>query len=281
MAKPVTALSDVEFVAFDLETTGLFPISCRIVEFGAVRFTLPVGELETFEQIVDPQCPIPPDATNVHGITDAMAHGMPTVAEVLPRFLEFLGGSEAILLAHNASFDIGFLGLAMAKLRIPFPANPVIDTLDLSRKYVRGLRSHRLEEVARHFGVAENEDHRGLSDARLALADYRTLADADPSMIRQRADIVDASTDILEDMLTEVVAVEPNDEKGQEIVPLWADDYRTYLQDRRNFADRLRETGENLSFYETEVGIPISERIETFAGDNEMPACAPPRDLSN
>ena len=75
MPTPGTSLADVEFVAFDLETTGLFPISCRIVEFGAVRSTLATGELETFEQIVDPECPIPPDATRIHGITDGKADG--------------------------------------------------------------------------------------------------------------------------------------------------------------------------------------------------------------
>ena len=109
MANLGTSLADVDFVAFDLETTGLSPISCRIVEFGAVRFNLAAGELETFEQIVDPQCPIPPETIRVHGITDAMVRGMPTVSEVLPAFLGFLGGPDTVLMAHNASFDIGFL----------------------------------------------------------------------------------------------------------------------------------------------------------------------------
>lgn len=175
VARPGTSLTDAEFVAFDLETTGLIPISCRIVEFGAVRFTLSAGELETFEQIVDPECPIPPDATRIHGITDAMVRGMPTVAGVLPRFLSFLGGPDTVLLAHNASFDIGFLSLAMAKSGIPFPANTVIDTLDVSRKYVRELGSHRLEEVARYFRLTDCEEHRGLSDARLAMGVFQNI----------------------------------------------------------------------------------------------------------
>ncbi|MDJ0767481.1 MAG: hypothetical protein QNJ12_01765 [Ilumatobacter sp.] len=120
----------------------------------------------------------------------------------------------------------------------------------------------------------------GANEERLELADFRRIDDGGPELIRERATIVDRSTDILERMLNEVVAIEPADQKGQGIVPLWEDDYRTYLQDRRNYADDLRETGENLAFYETAVGIPVSERLETFAGDNEMPACAPPRDLS-
>jgi len=123
------------------------------------------------------------------------------------------------------------------------------------------------------------------NDERLELADFRLIdggddADAIAARIRERADIVVASTDVLERMLDELVAVEPTDQKGREIVPLWEADYRVYVQDRYRYAEQLRDSGENLPFYETADGIPLSERIETFAGDNEMPACAPPRDLT-
>jgi hypothetical protein len=92
-----------------------------------------------------------------------------------------------------------------------------------------------------------------------------------------RADLVDRSTDLLAAMLDELAAVPPADAKGREIVPQWLDDYRTLLADRYRYADRLR-AGEDVAFTETAVeGVPITERIETFAGDNEMPSCAPPR----
>lgn len=121
---------------------------------------------------------------------------------------------------------------------------------------------------------------------RLALADFRLIdgGDDDPdavaARIRERADIVVRSTEIIEGMLDDITAVEPTDEKGRAIVPMWEADYRTYIQDRYRYAEQLRDSGENLPFYETADGIPLSERIETFAGDNEMPACAPPRDLT-
>ncbi len=86
-------LSEVEFIAFDLETTGLFPVVDRIVEFGAVRFRLDGCELGTWEQLVDPECPIPPGVTDIHGITDAMVRGQPTLAQSLPGFLDFLGST--------------------------------------------------------------------------------------------------------------------------------------------------------------------------------------------
>lgn len=115
---------------------------------------------------------------------------------------------------------------------------------------------------------------------RLELADFRVIVDGDAGLIRERAVIVEKSTDILRRMLDDIVAVTPADQKGRDIVPLWEADYRIYLEDRYTFADQLRESGENLPFYETADGIPISERIETFAGDNDMAACSPPRDLT-
>ena len=119
------------------------------------------------------------------------------------------------------------------------------------------------------------------TDERVELADFRVVSEGGPELVLERADIVDASTDILSAMIDDVVAVSPTDPKGREIVPLWEADYRTYLQDRYTFADQLRASGENLPFYESvDTGIPISERIETFAGYNDMPACAPPRDLT-
>jgi hypothetical protein len=92
-----------------------------------------------------------------------------------------------------------------------------------------------------------------------------------------RADLVEQSTDMLSAMIDDLEAVEPADEKGQAIVPDWIADWRTLLQDRYDYATQLRN-GENVPFTETPVdGIPITEKIETFAGDNEMPSCAPPR----
>ena len=102
--------------------------------------------------------------------------------------------------------------------------------------------------------------------------DLETAAELDG-----RAELVVESTDMLSAMLDDLEAVEPTDPKGKAIVPDWIADYRTLLQDRYNYAQRLR-SGQNVPFTETGVqGVPITERIETFAGDNEMPSCAPPR----
>ena len=114
---------------------------------------------------------------------------------------------------------------------------------------------------------------------RQDLADFREVDPDDPAMLAERGDIVDRATDILDQMLDDVVAVQPAGPKGAELVPLWEADYRTYLQDRRRFSDNLR-AGNNEAFAESVVdGIPISDKIARFAADNHMPACVPPTDL--
>lgn len=116
-------------------------------------------------------------------------------------------------------------------------------------------------------------------DERVALTDQTVVDRSDPAQIARRASLIDVATDGLESMLDDITSPLPNDDKGQAIVPMWAEDYRTYLQDRRDYTDELR-AGDLGPFRETAVGsIPISEKLTTFATDNEMPACAPPADL--
>lgn len=109
-------------------------------------------------------------------------------------------------------------------------------------------------------------------DVQLRALEAQRIAD-----LGARADLVDESTDLLGRMLDDIVAVTPTDEKGQAIVPDWEADYRTLLADRYRYADELR-SGRNVPFTETAVnGVPITERVEKFTLDNEMPTCAPPR----
>jgi hypothetical protein len=115
---------------------------------------------------------------------------------------------------------------------------------------------------------------------RLKLADLRRVDPGNRAMLAERAGLIDQATDIVERMLDDVVAVAPSDRKGQAIVPLWTADYRTYIRDRRAYAETLR-AGHNPPFAETAVdGIPISDKLTVFAGDNRMPDCAPPVDLA-
>jgi len=120
--------------------------------------------------------------------------------------------------------------------------------------------------------VAKNE--------RIALADYRLITAVGADGLRQRADLVDQATDTIERMLTDLRRDVPSDEKGRAIIPLWLADYDQYVADRRAYTTQLR-LGNNAPFSETTFeGLPLAERIATFAGDNRMPNCAPPIDLS-
>jgi len=124
----------------------------------------------------------------------------------------------------------------------------------------------------RRCAVAEAE--------RIELADLRKVNEVGPDALRERAVIVDKATDTLERAIDDISARPVADEKGRAIVPLWLADYRTYLADRRSYADDLR-AGINEPFAETKVeGIPISEKISTFAADNLMKSCGAPIDLS-
>lgn len=127
----------------------------------------------------------------------------------------------------------------------------------------------RAEEIC----VAANTERESLIDLRRFEGDDRRL-------LSERAGFVDQATDLVERMLDDVVAVSPTGEKGRAIVPMWESDYRTYLRNRRDYADQLRQ-GDDSPFRETAVdGIPVGEKLQTFAADNEMPSCAPPTDLS-
>jgi DNA polymerase III subunit epsilon len=159
-------LTDITFVAFDTETTGLFPIMHRLVEIGAVRFRLDGRELATFQSLINSEIPIPKDVQRVHGITDHMVRGQPTVEQVIPHFIEFLGAPDTILLAHNALFDLGFLAVSLIRLGIAYPPHSVFDTLDMARRLSPTWPSHSLEHVAIKLNVANKAEHRALSDAR-------------------------------------------------------------------------------------------------------------------
>ena len=150
-----------EFVVFDIETTGLSPLNCKITEIGAVK--IKNGEvLETYNTFVNPQCPIPQEIVELTSITDEMVADARTIDAVLPEFLEFVG--DRLLMAHNADFDISFIRAASKELDIPFNS-PYLDTLGLSRFLNKDLKSHKLDVLAKHYKLEEFHHHRACDDA--------------------------------------------------------------------------------------------------------------------
>lgn len=115
---------------------------------------------------------------------------------------------------------------------------------------------------------------------RILLADYRLITDPGTGGLVQRAVLVDKATDSLENMIQDLKRDLPSDEKGRAIIPMWIGEYEIYISDRRDYSNQLR-TGDNSPFSESNFeGLPLSERLATFAGDNRMASCAPPIDLS-
>ena len=152
---------DGEFVAFDLETTGLSAEKEVITEIGAV--ILRDGEVvDTFQTFVDPKRPLEPKIVELTGITDAMLRGAPDIAEALPDFLRFCG--DRPLVAHNADFDVGFLTAACERLEIPFDPT-YIDTLVLSQNLMPHLSKHKLNIVADALSLPDFNHHRASDDA--------------------------------------------------------------------------------------------------------------------
>ena len=157
------ALERATYVVVDLETTGLSPGSAAICEIGAVRVRGLELE-ERFETLVDPRRPLPPPIASLTGIDPAALRGAPPVELAVRRFLDFAG--DAVLVAHNARFDLGFLDREVERLTGRRIASPVVDTVWLARRLLAGRQKRvGLASLAYFFGTATRPCHRALADA--------------------------------------------------------------------------------------------------------------------
>ena len=154
---------DDEMVVFDIETTGLSNRTCKIIEIGAVK--IKGGKIiDKFNIFVDPETAIPEEITRLTSITDADVKGAPKEREALELFFDFAG--ERLLVAHNASFDIGFIRVAAERQEIPFN-NPYLDTLGLSRYVNPELKNHKLDTIVEYYNIGDFHHHRASDDAEV------------------------------------------------------------------------------------------------------------------
>jgi DNA polymerase-3 subunit alpha (Gram-positive type) len=154
-------LIDETYIVFDVETTGLSAVYNRIIELAAVKINK--GEIiERFESFVNPHEPISDLITGITGITDDMVKDAPNIDAVLRDFLTFIEGHT--LVAHNASFDMGFLHIGYKKLDIELK-NPVLDTLELARFLYPEMRNHRLNTLCKKLDIELLNHHRAVYDA--------------------------------------------------------------------------------------------------------------------
>lgn len=164
-------LEDLTYVVFDTETTGLTVESDEIVQIAAVRVVNGRRvEGEVFDTLVDPKRSIPGRSTEVHGITDAMVIGAPDITEVAAQFHRFAKG--AVLIAHNAPFDMAFLRRHEAAAGVVFD-NPVLDTVLLSAVLFGQMEEHSLDALTIRLGITIPEEAR-----HTAIGDTVATADA-------------------------------------------------------------------------------------------------------
>lgn len=152
----------MEFIAFDLETTGINPKEDAIVEIGAVRFDGP-DPVDTFCTLVNPGRPIPPEASAVNGITDEMVADQPRVEKVLTDLADFCG--DLPLVAHNAPFDFKFLLHAVDAHKAKAPEGTVLDSCALARVVFPGQINYKLGTLVKHFGFPSGDFHRAEVDS--------------------------------------------------------------------------------------------------------------------
>lgn len=167
------------------------------------------------------------------------------------------------------TFSRVFIGTAISLLGIMWVYALFIASKESINQFGDEAWQQRAENICNETAVAREE-----------LADYRLITDVGPDALSERADIVDKATEMLVQMVNQLASSTPTDAKGAELVPLWISDYRTYISDRYAYSQMLR-SGINDAFAETMIdGLPLSEKLATFAADNYMVSCKPPRDLS-
>ncbi|WP_017185268.1 PolC-type DNA polymerase III [Alkalibacillus haloalkaliphilus] len=155
-------LEDATYIVFDVETTGLSATYDKIIELAAVK--LYQGEIvDRFERFANPHQKLSQTTIDLTGITDDMVKDAPEIEDVMRDFYEWCGSD--VLVAHNASFDIGFINAAYKRIDLPKVTNPVIDTLELARLLYPNLKNHRLNTLCKQLNIELTQHHRAIYDA--------------------------------------------------------------------------------------------------------------------
>lgn len=158
-----TNIDDPTYVVFDIETTGFSPVKDRIIEIGAVKIR--GGEIvDRFSTFVNPGIPIPFEIEQLTSIRDDMVMGYDSIEVILPQFIEFIGGNDTVMVAHNANFDMSFIRENMKRQGMECVYN-YIDTVGIARMMLPLQNKHTLDAVAKSLGVSLLNHHRAVDDA--------------------------------------------------------------------------------------------------------------------
>lgn len=182
---------DTEYCVLDIETTGLSFRTNKITELGAVIYKN--GEIvEEFEHFVNPEMPIPEEVVEVTHITDEMVKDAPTIEEILPKFLEFIG--DRVIVAHNADFDVGFIKYYAEKLGYKLE-NTYIDTLRLAKDLFPDYKKYKLGIIAEKLGIKVDVAHRALDDVITLVKVFKVMIE----MLKEKGVVIVDDIDKLEE----------------------------------------------------------------------------------
>jgi DNA polymerase-3 subunit alpha (Gram-positive type) len=160
-----------DYVIFDIETTGLDPFNDKIIEIGAVKVKNN-KIVDEFNYLINPNIKLSDTIINITGITDEDLKDKMSIDEVLPKFIDFIGCLP--LLAHNNSFDLSFINENIKKLNLNKLNNTMVDTLELSRKYLTHMYNHKLETLKKYYNIKE-VSHRAVGDCRTTNYVYQEI----------------------------------------------------------------------------------------------------------
>src|SRR5688572_7485239 len=171
-AEPAPCADGAKFVFFDLETTGLSPRGCRIIEIAALRVAAGGEACGSFQTLIRIDEPLPYFITRLTGITDEMLEDGEMIETAFPRFCAFI--EDLPLVAYNVGFDMGFVRSEAARQQIRLNNRPVC-ALAVARAKLPALSNHKLKTVARHLGVEQEQTHRALEDCEIGLRVFAEL----------------------------------------------------------------------------------------------------------
>lgn len=157
---------ELDFIGFDTETTGKYPLQAEICEMAAVKWR--DGKIvDTFQTLLKPSRPMDAEVIAIHGITNDMVEDAPLMRDKIADFHKFIAGS--ICMAHHAPFDLGFISVEFEKYGLELPSEPVLCSSLLARKIFPASENHRLQTLIGFFGLEKGQAHRALDDARACL----------------------------------------------------------------------------------------------------------------
>jgi len=222
-----------EFVVFDIETTGFSPVGNEIIEIGAVRVK-DRQILDSYDSFVKPVNPIPDNIVQLTDITNEMVADARPISEVLPEFLSFVG--DAVVVAHNADFDVSFIRENASRLNIPFKSKD-LDTIYLAKVLLPEQKKFGLKALTKYFNIVQQHHHRADDDAKntalVLLRLFDIMKEAGYSDINRAAEIFHSGIDYKSRDTNHIIILAKNKIGLKNLYKLVSESHLKYFHNRK------------------------------------------------